>query len=1738
MGVVNAFAQDGTKTPILLVDKNGELATSDFDIVPIAPSTLDKTNLYSATFTPKADFKNAFQYLNMEVGDYDKIVIKFAEAVADGWNVNEYGGFKSLKGLTEYVVNLNGTPIEDFTIFNWEGCRAPITISECYFFKSADPLATQKSELSAAIARGKLYNSVAYTDATFTTLTTKIADGETALTAEGATEESLTGATSGINNAIAALELKEGYTNLTADMYKRWNDNINPTEGTAVNCAYELFKSVGQPYGDGSVQYLNFADISEYSKLILAVADGTPRIMMNREVPLPEGTEGRDANGGAYVQITDTPVDGLVTVDLTQYDYAHLNAIKGANWANVTITGMYLYKAPAASEDILPIDIQFGEDYNSQKVNNYTTTWTATKDGKTWTLTNFNNNQNNWNSVKCGSKKNTSIASIASPAIEAVVKSYVISAANVAFVNSAKLTIMNGETKVGEDIDITEKFAAGEIVVPVDGQKGYSYVLTIDNAQATNDKNGNVEITKITLSGETIEPVEPVHIENTAETAYTVAEAIALIEAGEALSETVFVKGIVSKVDEYNDQYKNITYWISADGTTEGAQFECFRGKGIDGAEFTSIDDIKVGATVIVKGTMKKYVKEGQDDIYEFNQNNELVSYVAPAPAPVVLEKVAKKAEMTGELKSIAELEANKFMLQNEAGLVIYTPDGWDVKVADIITATSNTGNGGLLEVKPLDGDHAGQYQIPIYNLDGTRRKYWAGEQYLNSQPVGGNVIFGLDGTAPKYGQDGQDLALWTIAYEAEKGFAFHCVGRDVYLGNDAEAARPVDAITYWKAYTGYIAGYDEAEILAAYELAVANVKATETATALTDAKTAYDTDKDLTKFGDAVNAAIDAIKTCQALNEAYANLDKTGAVVAAEVLAKYNNGEYANIAELRAAYILAAKAQTTPGANMTLAIVNPSFEFGNINGWTSTNGGNSANNGNFGAATGSFFVERWTAAPGKLSDGSFTQVISGLPAGKYKLTAEMQNLEQGNNSAAGKGYYLIANTDSTEVTVSGSTVAVVTTLAEGADLTIGTALKDCTGNWVCVDNFQLTFNADADELVAPEGWTNMIANGNLAGDDVTNFIAKEAPSTEMVGATIDAKGKDNSRGIVVKSRDEEANADAWNTQFFIKMNEPLEEGTKLHVEFDYMASQDAKATTQAHGIPGAYLHWAGIGDVNFTTEWKHFSTDITVSAAQAKGNDGNGNGTGMQTIAFNLAEVKTATEYYFDNFGVWAQKPAPVEDWVDIVVNGNMEGDDASCFYVSEQGVGGPYVAKFTENIGKDGSKAIKIQSADKPANAWDTQFFVRLPYQLPAGTKYKISFDIKADAAAKSSTQIHGEPGGWKGNAFGDVNFTTEWQSFEKEGNVAADMQTFVFNLAELATANVYVFDNVKVLISEAVKNTLTLNPATNPVAYPSEAVLAAREDLKAAIAEAEAIDTTDKLGVEELTAAITEAKKHTSANTLEEIETAKADLATAIAAFNEANKPVVTHTWDFTKWSEATVANLKADAAASKVAGWSDVEKKADAEAGADPTEASKDNCFWAVIPEGGELTANGVAIEELKGLQFGATFAGNRSLAIAVNYAVADASKDFGPYNGPAYLWLGGAGFECFTIPAVKGGTKITMGVESHKITDARGVQLFAGETELKDAEGNAVAAPTTYTEQTWAVPAGVAYDIVVKNTKGCHIYFIDAEQDEATLTSISTVKSNVMNNAIYNLNGQKVNKAHKGLFIINGKKVVK
>ena len=179
------------------------------------------------------------------------------------------------------------------------------------------------------------------------------------------------------------------------------------------------------------------------------------------------------------------------------------------------------------------------------------------------------------------------------------------------------------------------------------------------------------------------------------------------------------------------------------------------------------------------------------------------------------------------------------------------------------------------------------------------------------------------------------------------------------------------------------------------------------------------------------------------------------------------------------AAIVELVKAQPAEeGANFTRAIINPSFELGNADGWTSNDGGRVANNGNFGAATGSFFVEKWTAAPNTLSNGSFLQTIYGLPEGKYKVTAEMQNREQGNGDAAGTGLFLVANEDFTEaIANNGETFEVIGTTHRGV-LQIGVLLDNCSGNWICFDNFKLTL---VETLPAEEP---EFANGDVNHDD------------------------------------------------------------------------------------------------------------------------------------------------------------------------------------------------------------------------------------------------------------------------------------------------------------------------------------------------------------------------------------------------------------------------------------------------------------------------------------------------------------------------------------------------------------------------------------------------------------------------------------------------------------------------------
>ncbi len=145
---------------------------------------------------------------------------------------------------------------------------------------------------------------------------------------------------------------------------------------------------------------------------------------------------------------------------------------------------------------------------------------------------------------------------------------------------------------------------------------------------------------------------------------YTVAEARAAIDAGTGIT-NVYATGIISQVDSYNSTYHSITYWISGDGETTSDQLQVYSGKGLNNTDFSSIDDVKVGATVVVYGNLKKH----NNTTYEFDYNNYLTSYTAPQ----VTVEAPTFSPAAGTYASAQEVEIS---CETDGATIYYTLDG------------------------------------------------------------------------------------------------------------------------------------------------------------------------------------------------------------------------------------------------------------------------------------------------------------------------------------------------------------------------------------------------------------------------------------------------------------------------------------------------------------------------------------------------------------------------------------------------------------------------------------------------------------------------------------------------------------------------------------------------------------------------------------------------------------------------------------------------------------------------------------------------------------------------------------------------------------------------------------------------------------------------------------------------------------------------------------------------------
>jgi len=106
--------------------------------------------------------------------------------------------------------------------------------------------------------------------------------------------------------------------------------------------------------------------------------------------------------------------------------------------------------------------------------------------------------------------------------------------------------------------------------------------------------------------------------EGTIDSPYNVAKALAIVKNGTYSGNNVYVKGIISDIQEVQPSYGNATYFISDDGGTT-SELEVYRGYSLGGQKFKSEDEIVVGDTVIVYGELIIY-----GNTIEFNQGNQI----------------------------------------------------------------------------------------------------------------------------------------------------------------------------------------------------------------------------------------------------------------------------------------------------------------------------------------------------------------------------------------------------------------------------------------------------------------------------------------------------------------------------------------------------------------------------------------------------------------------------------------------------------------------------------------------------------------------------------------------------------------------------------------------------------------------------------------------------------------------------------------------------------------------------------------------------------------------------------------------------------------------------------------------------------------------------------------------------------------------------------------------------------
>lgn len=270
--------------------------------------------------------------------------------------------------------------------------------------------------------------------------------------------------------------------------------------------------------------------------------------------------------------------------------------------------------------------------------------------------------------------------------------------------SSDVIEVYSGKGKDGANFSSKDDLKVGQTVVV----KGIVKAFTKNDGTIVNEIDKNSTIISIENTG-TTSPDTPTTGKGSLSDPYNVAEAIAAIKAGTAPTAQVYLTGIISDVAFYNDQYKSITYYISDDGKSKDMQV--YSGKGLNGADFASKEDLKVGQKVTILGKIMKFTDKNGNDIMEVDKTSSIVKI---------------EGEGGGEVKPDPTPDPNP-------GEVATGDNGGFENWTDSKPTNWNTNSAGNASLTKSEDAHSGKYSVQVAGTSNANKRLGYKEMSLKA---------------------------------------------------------------------------------------------------------------------------------------------------------------------------------------------------------------------------------------------------------------------------------------------------------------------------------------------------------------------------------------------------------------------------------------------------------------------------------------------------------------------------------------------------------------------------------------------------------------------------------------------------------------------------------------------------------------------------------------------------------------------------------------------------------------------------------------------------------------------------------------------------------------------------------------------------------------------------------------------------------------------------------------------